>query len=391
MRIALIHDWLIGMRGGEKVLEVLCELYPDATIFTMLYEPTAISETIRNMNVVSKPSLRDYPLGLKKHRYYFLFYPFLVEKFNVRGYDLVISTSHCAAKGVIPDPNAVHICYCFTPARYIWDKYFDYFPNSRHFTIFKYTAPFVATYFRAWDQLNNARVNQFISISRYIGQQILKYYRRDSIVIHPPVDTDLFYIEKETPVEDFYLIVSAMVPYKRLDLAIKAFNQSKKRLIIVGIGPEYNRLRRMAKSNIEFTGWIDNTTLRNYYNRCKGLIFPGEEDFGIVPLEAMACGKPVIGFARGGLTETLKEGVNGIFFSTQTPESILEAVEKYERLSFNPDQIRESILPYSRNRFKTNMSELINSYNENLDKNYNILKMHRYPAQATLGASIADE
>jgi glycosyltransferase involved in cell wall biosynthesis len=360
MRIALVHDWLNGMRGGEKVLETLCELYPDATLFTLIYEPDKVSPILRKMNVISHPVLSKLPLAKSHYRYYLPLFPHFIEQFDLTGYDLVISTSHCVAKGVIIPPEAFHLCYCFTPMRYAWDQYHQYFPANKK-GICSVLIPFIMTHLRNWDQKTADRVDQFVAISENISRKIYKYYRRESTILYPPVDTDFFYPEDCT-IEDFYLIVSALVPYKRIDIAIQAFNELNLPLKIVGKGPEMAQLAAKARSNVAFLGWQDDLAIRALYSRCQALIFPGEEDFGIVPLEAMSCGRPVIAYAKGGALETVKEGINGIFFYNQTADSLIEAIKNFKTSYFSEKIIRESISNFSRELFKENFKQLVDQY-----------------------------
>lgn len=368
MRIALIHDWLNGMRGGEKVLEVLCELYPEATLFTLLYEPDKVSPVIQRMNVKPHPVLSRLPMAKSHYRHYLPLFPHFIEQFDLTGYDLVISTSHCVAKGVIIPPEAFHLCYCFTPMRYAWDQYHQYFPTDKK-GISSVLIPYFMTHLRNWDQKTADRVDQFVAISENISRKIYKYYRRESSILYPPVDTDLFYPEK-CAIEDFYLIVSALVPYKRIDTAIQAFNELNLPLKVVGKGPEMAQLSAKAGSNITFLGWQDDAALRNLYSRCKALIFPGEEDFGIVPLEVMSCGRPVIAYARGGALETVKEGINGVFFYDQTADSLTKAIRNFEKSDFSAKEtIRESVSSFSRVIFKENFKKMVDRYYNEWIKN----------------------
>lgn len=275
MKVALIHDWLNGMRGGEKVLEILCELYPDATIFTLLYDPNKVSETISRMKVISSSVLPRLPFGKSKYRKYLPLFPTLVEQFDLRDYDLIISTSHCVAKGIIPAPQATHICYCFTPMRYVWDLYHDYFSGERHNWLWNLFIPPTIHYLRLWDRLSSDRVDYFIADSQHVANKIKKYYRRDATIIYAPVDTLFFTPQPNNHSTDYYLVVSAFVPYKKIEIAIQAFNQSGKRLKLAGHGPDFHRLNRIVKSkNIEFLGWVDDQTLRKLYAECRALIFP---------------------------------------------------------------------------------------------------------------------
>src|SRR3990172_2447787 len=302
MKVAIIHDWLTGMRGGEKCLEVFCEIFPDADLYTLIHIPGSVSRVIENRNI--KTSFIQKMLGAIKHyRFYLPLFPLAIESFNLKGYDLIISSSHCVAKGIIPPQSVVNICYIYTPMRYVWDLYEDYFNKERTGWFFRKAIRIFAHYLRMWDFTSSGRVDYFAAISNHVVKRIKKYYRRNAEVIYPPVDCDKFSLSEKA--EDFYLIVSAFAPYKRIDIAIEAFNRLGLGLKIIGEGQDEKNLMRIARQNIEFLGWQDDNTLKEYYSKCKALIFPGEEDFGIVPVEAMASGRPVIAYGKGGAVETV--------------------------------------------------------------------------------------
>jgi len=376
IKVALIHDWLNGMRGGEKVLESLCRLYPDAVIHTLIYEPDKVSPTIQRMKIITVPWLNNNHWIQSHFRTLLPLLPSAIESFDLQGFDLIISTSHCVAKGIIPPPNAIHICYCFTPVRYVWDKSTDYLKDQSKIvsTIF----PWVATSLRTWDTLSANRVNYFIAISNNISRKIDRYYRRHSLVIFPPCDCH-FFIPAENPRSEYFLVVSALVPYKRVDLAISACNELKIPLRIVGDGPEKDRLMKMAGPTISFLGKISNDDLRESYQNCKALLFPGEEDFGIVPLEAMSCGKPVIGYNSGGLKETLQPNVNGIFFEHQTPADLIQAIQRFNEKNFNSNQIRETALPFDKSVFENIFKETIEDLYYSRHNKQDELSRETYP------------
>lgn len=362
MKVALIHDWLNGMRGGEKILEVLCELYPEADIFTLLLEEEKISPRIREMRIRTS-FIQRLPFAFKRYRSYLALFPLAVESFNLSGYDLVISTSHAVAKGARTTDKALNICYCFTPMRYLWFFHADYFGSNPLKNAFLW--PLFA-YLRRWDRLSSRRVDRFCAISKNVARRIAQIYGRESEVIYPPVDTEFFVPDKEKG--DYFLMVSALVPYKRIDLAIAAFNRLRFPLTIIGTGPEEERLRLQAGSTVEFLGWQSNERLREYYQRCRALIFPGIEDFGIVPLEAMACGRPVIGLGEGGLLESViawREGktdsATGIFFYEQTEKSLIGAVELFlqKEKEFDKETIRQHSLKFDRKIFKLKIKAYI--------------------------------
>ena len=357
MKVALVHDWLTGMRGGERVLEVLCELYPDADLYTLVYVKGQLSEAIEKMKI--KTSFLQKVPGISKfYRSYLPLFPMAIEQFDLKGYELIISTSHCVAKGILPMPDSLHICYCFTPMRYIWDMYFEYFGGTR-LGFRKYFIPALTNYLRIWDVTSSKRVDSFIAISNHVQRRIKKYYGRDSAVIYPPVDCNFFQPSKEADREnDYFLMVTAMAPYKRIDIAIEAFNRLGRRLLIIGEGPGMRSLRKMAKTNVEFLGWLSDEKVKGFYQGCRAFIFPGEEDFGMTPVEAQACGKPVIAYGRGGVLESVvpfpKEKATGVFFHEPTAESLLQAIDLFERNRdrFDPQEIRNNALPFDQKNFR---------------------------------------
>lgn len=371
IKVALIHDWLNGMRGGEKCLEEIIKLFPEADLFTLIHTKGKLSPQIERMNIETS-FIQRLPFSEKHYRYYLPFFPLAIESFDLREYQLVISTSHCVAKGVITRPETCHICYCFTPMRYAWDQYHSYFG---HLSGPKASLmDFFLSRLRTWDISSSNRVDHFMTISHYVGRRIWKYYRRQAQVVYPPVDSDFFSLSSDEG--SYYLVVSALTPYKRLDLVVKAAGDLAWPVKIVGTGPEEGRLRKMAGANVEFLGWLKQDDLRSAYQGCRAFLFPGEEDFGLTPLEAMSCGKPVIGFGRGGVTETVipfdgHKGKNlnptGVFFDSQDPKSLAAAVRLYEenRTAFDPDQIRMRALNFSPDRFRKSMIKAINeSFNK---------------------------
>ena len=365
MRVALIHDWLTGMRGGESCLEVFCELFPDADLYTLVHLPENISATINAMPIRTS-FIQKLPFCQSRYRHYLPLFPLAVESFDLRGYDLVLSSSHCVAKGVISDPEALHISYVHTPMRYIWEMYGDYFGPAFSPAPLRSVARAVCHYLRMWDETSSRRVDLFVANSHNVARRIQKRYRREARVIHPPVDTTLF--EVGQGVEDYYLIVSALVPYKRIDLAVKAFSARNAPLKVVGTGTEDRRLRKMAGPTVEFLGRLSHRELKPLYASCRALLMPGEEDFGIVPLEAMASGRPVIAYGKGGATETVvpMEGQGageptGLFFHEPTPDSLNEAIDRFEQAhnAFEPLAIRRHAERFGRDRFKEEVRTLL--------------------------------
>ena len=370
MKIAIVCDWLVGMRGGEMVLNDLCDIFPQAEIFTLVYNKGSLTPKIENKKIHTS-FLQGFPFVKSKYRHYLPLFPKAVESFNLGGFDLVISLSHCVAKGAIPPKGARHICYCYTPMRYVWLFFDEYFGHYNYFQ--KGFIKAVAAYLKKWDIATLNRVDKFIAISNAVRERISNIYKRDSDVIYPPVDVDYFGLANALEKDDFYLTVSALVPYKRVDLLVKAFNQiPDKRLFIVGDGGLRKTLQNMAKSsNILFLGRVGRNRLRQLYQKAKAFIYAAEEDFGIAPLEAQSCGTPVITFSRGGTKETtvdLNNKINqpptGVTFKLQSESSIVEAVSKFEEneKEFNSQKIRVNALRFSHREFKRKIKEYITGY-----------------------------
>ena len=325
MRAAIIHYWLLNMRGGEKVVEALCRMLPEADLFTLFYDPERVSETIRARRVMA-----SYLNPLRRHyRSLLPLMPMALESFDLRGYDLIVSSESGPAKGVLAPSTARHVCYCHTPMRYLWDLYPAY-RNEWTASAWKRTlmAP-LTNYLRVWDYSTAARVDEFVANSANVARRIWKTYRREARVIYPPVDVESFYWKEP---EDYYLIVSELVAYKRIDAAVSAFSKDGRRLRIVGQGPEYQALRRMARGNVEFCGRVTDVELRELYARSRAVVLPGEEDFGMTPVEALASGKPVIALGRGGALESvpLTDPVGGLMYDA--PEDLAKAIEQFERI-----------------------------------------------------------
>ena len=377
MRVAIVHDWLTGMRGGEKCLEVFCELWPDADVYTLLHVKGAVSPRIEGMKI-STSMIQDFPRAAMWYRLYLPFFPTAIEKFDLRCYDLIISSSHCVAKGVRPEPEALHISYCYTPMRYVWDMSYQYFNRQVSGRVSRWFIPIFLNYLRMWDYYSTERVTHFVSISHHIARRIQKHYRRPAQVIYPPVNSGQFRMSTEEG--DYYLIVSAFAPYKRIDLAVRAFNELGLPLKVVGIGQERRRLMRIARKNIEFTGWISDADLAEMYAGCRAFIFPAEEDFGIAPLEAQNSGRPVIAYGRGGVRETVKglvlsgddandarrlgdEEFTGLFFKNQTAEDIVQAVRFFEKVRdrFDPEVITAGVRRFDREVFKRTFYDYVMS------------------------------
>ena len=373
MKVAIVHDWLTGMRGGEKVLAAILELHPDSDLFTLIHNPGSVSELIESRNIYTS-FIDRLPFKAKHYRNYLPLFPTAIELFDFKGYDLVISTSHCVAKGIRTPPDTLHISYVHSPMRYVWDMYEDYFSSDKLNFVSRKLIPLFANYLRMWDVTSSNRVDQFIANSGHVAKRIQKYYNRQATVIHPPVDTDLFRLSENS--SEYYLIISALVPYKKVDLAVQAFNQSGKRLVVIGDGPEFKKLAGMAGRNVQLLNWLPPKDLTKYYAECKALIFPGEEDFGIVPVEAQACGKPVIAFARGGALETVigfssnnADSASGVFFHEQTAQALNKAIEQADTVNWNSGFIHNHALKFSKENFKINFKNLIDQQVEHFFSN----------------------
>lgn len=354
-RVALVHDWLTGLRGGEKVLEALVDIFPRAVIHTLLYIPGSQPASIENCEIRTAFTQR-LPFVKKKYRSYLPLFPLAIELFDLQEFDLVVSSSHCVAKGVVPRPDALHVSYIHSPVRYAWNQYAAYFSSERLSPLGRWFIPPVIHYLRLWDVSSAARVDHFVANSANVARRIDKYYRRPAEVVHPPVDTDFFTPSEDVPKKDYDLIVSALVPYKRIDLAVAAFNTLGRRLIVVGTGPEYRKLRKAARPNIEFMDRVDDAELRRLYREARSVLLPGEEDFGIAVLEAQACGTPVIALGRGGALETVIPGETGLLFPESSVDSLLAVLDKFDRFAFNKATARSNAMTFSKHAFKEKMS-----------------------------------
>ena len=348
-RTALVHHWLLGMTGAERVSEAICEALGGPDLYSLIANPQRLSPYLRS-RVIQTSFLERFPGVLKHHTLFAGLFPLATELFDLSRYDLVVSSDASTAKGVITRPEACHICYCHSPMRYVWNLFHE--ELNRCGSILRPFAALWAHYVRLWDYSASARVDFFIANSRAVRTRILKYYRRDAHVIHPPCDVGKYQVSESQ--DDYYLCVGRLVGYKRFDLAVEAFNTNGKHLVIAGEGSESRKLKKLARGRIDFLKWVPDDQLMQLYSRCKALILPGEEDFGIAPVEAQASGRPVIAYGRGGVLDTVVRGKTGLFFNDQTPEHLNDAIQRFEAdsRSFDPYLIREHASKFSKEVFQ---------------------------------------
>ncbi|MEI7497737.1 MAG: glycosyltransferase [Candidatus Falkowbacteria bacterium] len=358
MKVALVHDHLAQDGGAEKVLKVLTELFPDAPIYTLLFEPKNVSKNFKNKDIRTS-IIQRLPGGIKHYRWYLPLMPIAVEFFDLRDYDVVISDASAFAKGVITTSETLHICYCHTPTRYLWSDSHQYLNELSYNKYFKKIIALLLSNLRLWDRAAADRVDTFIANSNFIARRITKYYKRDSQIIYPPVDVDRFGISKE--IGDFYLIGGRIVPYKRIDITVEAFKKWGKKLVVFGDGVDLPRLKKIAAGapNIEFVGRVDDATQAALYQKCLAFIHPQEEDFGITAVEAMASGRPVVAYGRGGILEIVANHKTGVFFHEQTADGLLRVLERFNPLAFDPNVIRAKAESFSRERFRQELKHFI--------------------------------
>lgn len=354
MRVAVVHDWLTGMRGGEKVLEGILEIHPDAELFTLFHFPGSVSPLIENRTIHTS-WLQGVASTITNYRTLLPLFPSAVRKWRFDSFDLVISSSHCVAKGV-ETAQIRHVSYCHTPMRYIWDRFDDYFPRSR--PLARAAANTFAPRLRRWDQRTAAGVDLFIANSEFVRGRIRRHYDRDAEVVHPFVDDVFLEVPMPEARDDFHMVVSALVPYKKIELAVDAARLSNRRLIIVGKGPLERELASRAGPNVELRGFVSEGELVDLLGRARSLILPGVEDFGITCLEAMALGTPVIAYREGGALDSVIEGETGIFFGPEHIESLPEAMERVETMSWDRDRIRSRAREFSHSRFLLELGKL---------------------------------
>jgi glycosyltransferase involved in cell wall biosynthesis len=361
IRVALVHDWLTGMRGGEKVLEAIAELYPDATIHTLLQAKGSVSPAIE-----AHPQKHSFvhwlPSAARHYRQYLPLFPTAIEQFDFDRYDLVISTSHCAAKSVVVPGRAAHICYCHSPMRYAWDQFDSYFGPAQVGAFRSGLLRPVLARLARWDRDTAGRVDRYVANSHYVAGRIRRYYNRGSTVVHPPVETSFYRPDSAVTPGRSLLAVSALVPYKRLDVAIRAAATARMPLTIVGRGPEEARLRAVAAEtggDVTFTGWVDDEQIRGYYQRCRALVMPGVEDFGMVPVEAQACGRPVVALGEGGALDSVVDGVTGILVQDASAEAFADAVHAVATRDFDSAAIRRHAEGFGKARFQQQFQAIV--------------------------------
>jgi glycosyltransferase involved in cell wall biosynthesis len=359
MKTAIVHYWLVNMRGGEKVLEALLEIFPDADIYTHVYNPENVSEIIRSHNVYTT-YINRLPLAKKFYQKYMPLMPGALEELNLNDYDLVISSESGPAKGIVPNPDAFHICYCHSPMRYLWDMYHEYFREAG--PLVRFFMKRLIPGLRLWDIMSANMVDHFIANSSYVAKRIQRYYGRGADIVYPPVDIKK-YISIERRPENFYLFFGQMTGYKRADIAIDACIKSGRRLVLIGAGTDKKTLRKYRNNSlIHFAGKVTDEDAAAYLSRARALIFPGIEDFGIIPVEAQAAGCPVIGYRKGGALDTVKENVTGIFFNEQTSKSLIEALDFFESKSedfWDREAFIHHIRQFSKEVFIGKMSQII--------------------------------
>jgi glycosyltransferase involved in cell wall biosynthesis len=365
MRVAIVHDWLTGMRGGERVLEALLPLFDRPEIFTLVHVPGSVSPAIESHRIHTS-FINALPAARSVYRSYLPLFPAAIERFDLSGFDLVVSSSHCVAHGARAPEGVPHLCYCHTPMRYVWDQYPAYFGPGRASAPVRMLMPPIAGWLRRWDVETTNRVHAFVANSEHVRARIARYWRRDAAVVYPPVDYRRFHPADKR--DGYYLIVSALVPYKRIDIAVDAFNRSGHRLVVVGDGPELMRLQNRAEANILFHGQLPDDEVARLMARARAFVLPGEEDFGIAAVEAQAAGAPVIALGRGGARETVvgsfvgeepPADATGVFFAEPTAESLAKAIDWFERLRFDRTALRCSAQRFAPERFERNMRAAI--------------------------------
>jgi glycosyltransferase involved in cell wall biosynthesis len=363
MKIAFVHDYLVQYGGAERVLESLCSVWPDAPIYTLLHDSELVHGKF-DQKKIKTSFLQKIPFARKHHRIFPPLMMFGIEQFNFKGFDVVLSDSSSFAKNIVTGPETLHISYCHTPMRYGWDDCQYYTQEFSFPRIVKKAVPFLMNYIRMWDFYSTNGVDKFIANSKFVSARINKYYRRNSHVINPPVDVEKFSIVPKEEVKDYFLLVGRMMKYKKMDLVIQAFTELGLPLKVVGRGVEYSNLKKIAGPNVEFLGRVSDEELRRIYSQAQAFLFPQEEDFGIVAIEALAAGRPLIAYHGGDIVEHVREGESAVFFHEQTVDALKDAVRRFKEIEFDPEKIRETSLGFSGNRFKSQIKEFVESQYE---------------------------
>lgn len=372
MKVAIVQEWLVTVGGSDKVVKAILDVFPDADIYTLVAKKEVCDELGIPWEKVHTSFIQKMPLGTKKHRAYLPLFPFAIEQFDLRGYDVVISSSHCVAKGVLTKADQLHICYCHSPIRYCWDMYNEYLEESRLDKGFKsWLVRLMLHPIRQFDAIAGSRVDYYISNSDYVGQRIRKTYRRKATTIHPNIDISNFELCNDK--QEYYLASSRLVAYKKIDTIIEAFNQMPdKKLVVIGGGPNLEAYRKLAKDNVTVMGYQPFDVLKDKMQHAKAFVFAADEDFGMIPIEAQSCGTPIIAYGHGGSLETVNGGKTGLFFYEQTPEAIVEAVNKFEAMGsqpFAPADCRQWAEGFSEERFKREIKEFVEEKYEEFKKN----------------------
>ena len=372
MKVAIVQEWLVTVGGSDKVVKAILDVFPDADIYTLVAKKEVCDELGIPWEKVHTSFIQKMPLGTKKHRAYLPLFPFAIEQFDLRGYDVVISSSHCVAKGVLTKADQLHICYCHSPIRYCWDMYNEYLEESHLDKGFKsWLVRLMLHPIRQFDAIAGSRVDYYISNSDYVGQRIRKTYRRKATTIHPNIDISNFELCNDK--KEYYLASSRLVAYKKIDTIIEAFNQMPdKKLVVIGGGPNLEAYRKLANDNVTVMGYQPFDVLKDKMQHAKAFVFAADEDFGMIPIEAQSCGTPVIAYGHGGSLETVNGGKTGLFFYEQTPEAIVEAVNKFEAMGlqpFAPADCRQWAEGFSEERFKREIKEFVEEKYEDFKKN----------------------
>lgn len=372
MKVAIVQEWLVTVGGSDKVVKAILDVFPDADIYTLVAKKDVCDELGIPWEKVHTSFIQKMPLGTKKHRAYLPLFPFAIEQFDLRGYDVVISSSHCVAKGVLTKADQLHICYCHSPIRYCWDMYNEYLEESHLDKGFKsWLVRLMLHPIRQFDAIAGNRVDYYISNSDYVGQRIRKTYRRKATTIHPNIDISNFELCNDK--QEYYLASSRLVAYKKIDTIIEAFNQMPdKKLVVIGGGPNLETYRKLAKDNVTVMGYQPFDVLKDKMQHAKAFVFAADEDFGMIPIEAQSCGTPVIAYGHGGSLETVNGGKTGLFFNEQTPEAIVEAVNRFEAMGsqpFAPADCRQWAEGFSEERFKREIKEFVEEKYEEFKKN----------------------